>query len=118
MIKNITYRLAELKNIVTNLLSNAIKYGDGKPIELRLRRVNQNALLEVCDQGIGISEDKQKKIFERFERAVSETSYKGLGLGLWIVREIVTPFNGKIWVTSTLNKGSCFSVELPIKEQG
>lgn len=106
-----------LEQIVTNLLSNAIKYGDGKPIELHLRRLNQNVLFEVRDQGIGISADKQKKVFERFERAVSETSYKGLGLGLWIVREIVTAFNGKVWVTSTLHKGSCFSVELPIKEQ-
>ncbi len=107
-----------LEQIITNLLSNAIKYGNGKPIEIHLRRVGDKALLEVRDQGIGISEDKQKKVFERFERAVSETSYSGLGLGLWIVKEIVTAFNGKVWVTSTLHKGSCFSVELPIKAQG
>lgn len=43
---------------------------------------------------------------------------EGLGLGLWIVREIVNAFNGKVWVTSAINKGSCFSIELPIKEQG
>lgn len=107
-----------LEQVITNLISNAVKYGNGKPIEVHLRRSGQNAVLEVRDQGIGISEDKQKKIFERFERAVSETSYSGLGLGLWIVKEIVTAFNGKVWVTSTLNKGSCFSVELPIKAQG
>lgn len=104
-----------LEQIITNLISNAIKYGDKKPIEIHLRRNNQNVLLEVHDQGIGIAEDKQKKIFERFERAVSETSYKGLGLGLWIVKEIVTALKGKVWVTSTLNKGSVFSVELPIQ---
>lgn len=107
-----------LEQVVTNLISNAIKYGNGKPIEVHLRRSGQNAILEVRDQGIGISEDKQKKIFERFERAVSETSYSGLGLGLWIVKEIVTAFKGKVWVTSTRHKGSSFSVELPIKAQG
>ncbi len=104
-----------LEQIVTNLISNAIKYGDGKPIEIHLRRYHQNALLEIHDQGIGIPENKQKKIFERFERAVSETSYKGLGLGLWIVKEIVTALKGKVWVASALNKGSVFSVELPIQ---
>ena len=107
-----------LEQIVTNLLSNAVKYGNGKPVEIALRRCGKNAVLEVRDQGIGISENMQKKIFERFERAVSETSYKGLGLGLWIVREIVNALKGKVSVTSTLHQGSCFTVELPIKEQG
>lgn len=105
-----------LEQVIINLLTNAVKYGDGKPIEIHLYRKNNCAVLEVRDQGIGIPEDKQNKVFERFERAVSETNYSGLGLGLWIVREIVTALDGKVWVRSTLHKGSCFTVELPIKE--
>lgn len=103
-----------LEQIVTNLLTNAIKYGNGKPIEVSLRKVNNAAVLIVRDYGIGIPKDKQEKIFGRFERAVSETNYQGLGLGLWIVNEIVRAHNGLIWVESSEHQGSQFTVELPL----
>lgn len=106
---------SRLEQIVTNLLTNAVKYGNGKPIHVVLHQVGSMARLEVKDQGIGIAADKQDKIFERFERAVSETNYKGLGLGLWIVKEIVTALGGQIKVDSILGQGSTFTVDLPIK---
>jgi PAS domain S-box-containing protein len=100
--------------VISNLLSNALKYGAGKPVELALKRKNNSAYIEVKDQGIGIAESAREKIFERFERAVDEHSFKGLGLGLWIVREILKSCHGKIWVESETNKGSTFVVELPL----
>ncbi len=100
--------------IISNLLSNALKYGAGKPVELVLKRNNDFARIEVKDQGIGIVDSVKEKIFERFERAVDEHSFKGLGLGLWIVREILKSCGGIIWVESETNKGSTFVAELPL----
>lgn len=105
-----------IEQVIINLLSNALKYGAGKPVELMLRSINDKAYIEVLDKGIGIPKDKQSKIFERFERAVQEHSYKGLGLGLWIVQQIVESHEGKIWVESEEGKGSLFVVELPLKK--
>lgn len=105
---------SRLEQVLTNLISNAKKYGDGKPVELIVGKAGQNARIMVKDQGIGVPQDKQKSIFDRFERAVNEHSYKGLGLGLWIVRQIVEAHHGKVWVESKVNEGSTFIVELPL----
>jgi signal transduction histidine kinase len=67
----------------------------------------------VRDHGIGISEADQRRIFERFERAVSKRHYGGFGLGLWISRQIVQSLGGDVHVESALGKGSTFTVELP-----
>jgi signal transduction histidine kinase len=72
----------------------------------------------VCDQGIGIGSEAQAIIFERYERAVDEHNYKGFGLGLWIVKEIVGAHGGKVVVESELGKGSCFRVIIPIRTEG
>jgi signal transduction histidine kinase/HAMP domain-containing protein len=104
-----------IEQIVLNLLSNAAKYGAGKPIELAVERIGARALLSVRDGGIGIREDQQARIFERFERAVSERNFGGLGLGLWITREIVHALGGTIAVTSAAGAGASFVVELPIE---
>lgn len=103
-----------LEQVVTNLLTNAIKYGASKPIEISLRVVNDSAELVVRDNGIGIPENKQNKIFGRFERAVNETNYQGLGLGLWIVSEILAAHNGSIKVESTDSRGSVFTATIPL----
>jgi signal transduction histidine kinase len=102
-----------LDQIVTNLLSNAIKYGRGTPIEIRLQSREDVAVLVVRDQGIGIPPEDQARIFERFERAVSSRHFGGLGLGLWIVKQIVTAMGGTISVQSEADKGSAFTVTLP-----
>ena len=76
--------------------------------------MNGEALLEVEDQGIGIALADQIRIFAQFERAVSSSNFGGLGLGLYIVRQIVDAHDGKIWVESEPGKGSIFKVSLPL----
>ena len=81
---------------------------------MRVERRAAKAVLSVADQGIGIAPADQKRIFERFERAVPEGSYDGIGLGLWIAREIARAHGGQIGVESEQGKGATFTVELPI----
>lgn len=102
-----------VEQVVTNLLSNAIKFGKTKPIEISLRSNEKAALLSVKDQGIGISKEKQIKIFEPFERAVLEKSFSGMGLGLYITNQIVQAHSGTITLESEPQKGSTFTVTLP-----
>ena len=102
-----------LEQVVTNLMSNAVKYGQARPITLLVAGDEDTARLTVRDEGIGIAEQDQARIFERFERAVSEQHYGGLGLGLWIVREILGGMGGRISVASQPGRGASFTVELP-----
>src|SRR5260370_19736166 len=86
-----------IEQIITNLISNAIKYGQGTPIEVMVTEVaDGRARLSVRDHGIGIASEHRDRIFERFERLVSSRQYGGLGLGLWIVRQIVEAHHGSI----------------------
>jgi PAS domain S-box-containing protein len=103
-----------LEQVVTNLLSNALKYGDGKPVRVRVATAGTRARLVVSDQGIGIARDALLRIFGKFERAVSERHYGGLGLGLYITRQIVEALGGTIQVASEQGQGSTFTVELPL----
>ncbi len=103
-----------LEQVIANLLSNAIKYGRGQPIEIRLTAEDGTACLSVVDRGIGIPEMEQKRLFGRFERAVSGRQYAGFGLGLWITRQIVEAMGGAIAVESRPGQGSTFSVLLPV----
>ena len=102
-----------LEQIVDNLLSNAIKFGGGKPIDVTLEASPEMVSLTVHDRGLGIAKEDQARIFERFERAVSSKHYGGLGLGLWVVRQIVESMGGSIFVSSELGRGSTFVVEWP-----
>ncbi len=104
-----------LEQVMTNLLSNALKYGEGRPITVQVARDERTAKLTVRDEGIGIDERDQTRIFERFERAVSEQNYGGLGLGLWIAREMLSGMGGTISVRSQPGLGSAFTVELPLQ---
>jgi PAS domain S-box-containing protein len=105
---------ARLEQVVTNLLDNALKYGAGKPIRVQARAENGRAVLTVTDHGIGIEPSHLNRIFERFERAVSERHYGGLGLGLYITRELVQAHGGSIRVESEPNVRTAFTVELPL----
>jgi PAS domain S-box-containing protein len=105
---------ARVEQVVTNLLSNAIKYGGGKPIEITVEADSTTAWLTIRDYGIGIAPENLERIFVRFERAVSSRNYGGLGLGLYIVRQIVEALGGVISVTSELGAGSTFVVALPL----
>jgi len=104
-----------VEQIITNLLSNAITYGAGRPIALTVRRAGAHGEIVVRDQGIGIAPEALSRIFERFERAASGRQYGGLGLGLWIVRQLVEAMDGSIRVESSLGNGSTFTVQLPIR---
>jgi signal transduction histidine kinase len=104
-----------LEQVVSNLLSNAIKYGSGHPIEVAVSRNTHTARLEVTDHGIGISADDQARLFNRFERAASIKSFGGLGLGLYVTRQIVTAHGGTIRVESQPGAGATFVVELPLE---
>ncbi|PSJ16514.1 sensor histidine kinase [Nitrosomonas supralitoralis] len=107
-----------LEQVFTNLLTNAIKYGNGKPIQVQVKNLETSVSLSIIDHGIGISKENQGIIFNRFERINAVDTYSGLGLGLLIAKEIVTTHGGKILVESELEKGSTFTVELPIKAPG
>jgi PAS domain S-box-containing protein len=102
-----------VEQVVTNLLGNALKYGASKPIEIQVGGSQRHAQLSVRDHGIGIEPASIARIFDRFERAVSSRSYGGLGLGLYITRQIVEAHGGTIRVSSELGSGSQFVVELP-----
>ncbi len=103
-----------IEQVITNLLANAMKYGGGKPIRVSVSSANNQARLVVEDQGIGIAKKDQTRIFERFERAVSSRHFGGLGLGLFITRQIVSSHGGSISVESEPGRGSKFIVELPL----
>jgi len=103
-----------LEQVLGNLLSNAAKYGRGLPVEVRVETgARGDARLMVKDRGIGIAPVDQSRIFERFERAVTDRQFTGLGLGLWISREIIDAHGGSIHVHSAPGEGATFTVELP-----
>ncbi len=103
-----------LEQVIANLFSNAIKYGAGCKVLVELTAVDNRALIKVTDSGMGIAPEHLGRIFDRFERAVDSTAISGLGLGLFISRQIIEMHLGKIHVTSTLGKGSTFTLDLPL----
>jgi signal transduction histidine kinase len=100
--------------VVHHLLSNALKFGQGRPVEISLRSQGNGVVLTVVDHGIGIPPDDQARIFERFERAVSVRQYGGLGLGLWVARQVVEAHQGAIRVEDTPGGGATFHIHLPL----
>jgi signal transduction histidine kinase len=102
-----------LDQILTNLLGNALTYGRGDRIEVRLRADGDTVRLEVSDHGVGIAPEVQARIFERFERGARASDHGGLGLGLWISRELVQASGGTISVDSAPGRGATFTVVLP-----
>jgi len=106
---------SRLEQVLTNLVTNAIKYGAGTPISVRLENdpVNQRIRLEVADQGPGIPPHLAETIFEPFKRGPT-ANQRGLGLGLYIVRNIVVSMGGSIRVEARPGCGATFVVELPV----
>ena len=103
-----------IEQIIVNLITNAIKYAPATTLTVKLFEEGPYAVVSVSDQGPGISEIDQKRIFDRFERLTSETSQTGLGLGLYIVNQIVNAHGGTIKVESARGAGSTFMIRLPI----
>lgn len=107
-----------LKQIVKNLLSNAIKFTENGSVNISIQKESENTIsISVTDTGIGIPEDKQKAIFEAFQQADGGTSrkYGGTGLGLSISKELARLLGGEIKLKSIINKGSTFSLVIPME---
>jgi signal transduction histidine kinase len=102
-----------LDQVFTNLLSNAVKYGQGHPVEVSVACSSSSATVRVQDHGIGVAQEDQDRIFGRFERAVSDRHFGGLGLGLWITRQIVEAMGGVVSIQSAPERGATFTVQLP-----
>ena len=103
-----------IDQIVSNLLTNAIKYGHQKPIEIVLDQDGKSAVIEVTDHGEGIARENFEKIFKRFERVPTDISVGGIGLGLYIVKQIVESTGGSIDIKSKKGEGSTFTVRIPL----
>ena len=103
-----------IEQVVSNLLTNALRYGAKKPIDVSVYTRSAWAVIEVSDQGIGISEENQQRIFHQFERIAGSHVVTGLGLGLYISEQIVAAHDGQISVHSALGEGATFRVCLPL----
>lgn len=103
--------------VITNLLSNAIKYSPkSNRVVVTTTKQDKYIIISVQDFGVGIPRKNKDEIFDRFFRVnePQHATFPGLGLGLYISKEIVKRFNGDIWVESQKGKGSVFSFSLPI----
>ena len=106
--------LFRIEQILTNLLANAIRYGAGQPINVQVSRAGAAARLVVRDGGPGIAPEDRERIFERYVRR-TQKSFAGLGLGLYIVRQILDEAGGTITVESAPGEGATFTVTIPLR---
>ena len=107
----------KVRQVLTNLVDNAIKYSpDGGPVEVRVTRRDHALRFSVRDEGLGIAQSEQRRIFDKFYRVDPNLTrgVGGTGLGLYICRELVRRMNGQIWVDSREREGSLFTFELPV----
>lgn len=105
-----------LNHVLNNLLSNASKYSsETSLIDFTIEKKNENVILQIRDDGIGIPVDDQKYLFERFFRTKNATNIEGTGLGLNIVKQYTTLMGGTVTFQSIENEGTTFWVELPME---
>jgi PAS domain S-box-containing protein len=106
-------RIAE---VLTNLIDNAIKYTDEGNVDVEIEADQSFVTIKIHDTGVGISEQDQKHLFEKFYRVDSELTREkgGTGLGLYIARNLVEMYGGSVWVESSPQKGSTFAFKLPL----
>jgi PAS domain S-box-containing protein len=105
-----------IEQALVNLISNAMKFGPGKPVDITVDSGENDVFITVEDRGSGIDAKDTERIFQLFERAVSNTNYGGLGLGLFITRQIVEACGGSIDVASEVGRGSVFRISLPVRK--
>jgi len=102
-----------VEHIAATLIANGCKYGEGRPVHVSVRREGEMRVLVVKDEGIGIAEELQERIFGRFGRAAPARSYGGFGLSLFVARRLAEAHGGSLTVTSEHGKGSTFTLRLP-----
>jgi two-component system phosphate regulon sensor histidine kinase PhoR len=105
-----------IRNVIGNIIDNAIKYSETKPeIRIVTKNMDNGLQVSITDNGIGMSKEAQKKVFEKFFRVSTGNIHnvKGFGLGLYYVKTIVEAHHGRVYVQSSLNNGSTFYVFLP-----
>ena len=102
-----------IEQVITNFITNAIRYGRGSTIELCVEDKKDQVLISVKDLGSGISEKDRDRIFNLFERGVGPEEVSGLGLGLYISKQIIDAHRGKVWVESKVGEGSTFFALIP-----
>jgi signal transduction histidine kinase len=105
-----------IEQVITNLLTNALRYGQNKPVTVAVgvREEVPEAFVSVRDQGMGIAPEDQERIFEQFERTESAAQVAGLGLGLYIARQIAQAHQGRLEVRSAPGEGAEFILSLPL----
>ena len=106
-----------IEQVIVNLLTNALRYGGGQPVEVSVQMEGDMVKIDVRDQGKGIAATDIERIFEPYERGARNGEPKGLGLGLYISRQLAVSHGGELRVTSTPGEGSTFSLHLPCTEQ-
>ncbi len=104
-----------LEMVVASLLDNALKFGGTDPVEVRVRREGEGALLEVADHGPGLEEAEQESVFRPFGKRVSSRHYGGFGLSLWLSRSILERHGGSIVAVPNPGGGALFQVRLPLR---
>ena len=106
-----------IEQVVVNLLTNALRYGGGQPVEVSVQYADNVVRIDVRDEGKGISPGDLERIFEPYERGARNGEPKGLGLGLYISRQLAVSHGGELRVTSKPGEGSTFTLVLPCCEQ-
>ncbi len=115
------FDIQKVEEVVDNLISNAIKFTQsGGKVLVRAFVDNKNITVEVTDNGLGLSEADVRNAFQRGSRLSAQptSGEHSSGLGLWITKKLVDAHNGRVWVKSTLGKGSTFAFSLPVKYMG
>lgn len=102
-----------IEQVISNVINNAIRYGLGNPIAIKLTNFQDKVCISVTDKGMGIAPEDEKRIFQRFERGKVTREVSGLGLGLFISKQIIDAHSGNILIESKLGEGATFHIELP-----
>jgi len=110
----------KIDEVLDNLISNALKFSHEKgTVRIRTHKQDSNILIEISDNGLGLSEEDIKEAFQRGAKLSAKPTQgePSSGLGLWIVKKLIEAHKGRVWVKSTLGKGSTFSISLPIVKE-
>jgi len=113
---NVVLDKSKIEQVMVNLLTNSLRYGKGSKINVDLRVQDDKTLISIKDKGVGIAKENLDKIFDQYEKIETPNEIAGLGLGLFVSKQIIESHGGKIWVDSELGYGSEFKIELPFEK--